>query len=98
MDAVVTILNTIFPKKILDYVKLDGCYSHPVDMDRGTCLLLPKCFWKQCGQIFLLNMFVGYPEFGYYLNRTGRPMMYSCSWPVYQIYSGIEVFLDLTWT
>jgi alpha-N-acetylgalactosaminidase len=50
----------------VDYVKLDGCYSHPVDMDRG------------------------YPEFGYYLNRTGRPMIYSCSWPVYQIYSGIE--------
>ncbi|ODM93453.1 Alpha-N-acetylgalactosaminidase [Orchesella cincta] len=50
----------------VDYVKLDGCYSHPVDMDRG------------------------YPEFGYYLNRTGRPMLYSCSWPVYQIYSGIE--------
>jgi len=50
----------------VDYVKLDGCYSHPVDMDQG------------------------YPEFGYYLNRTGRTMMYSCSWPVYQIYSGIE--------
>ncbi|XP_037069521.1 alpha-N-acetylgalactosaminidase-like, partial [Pollicipes pollicipes] len=49
----------------IDYVKLDGCYSHPKDMDRG------------------------YPEFGYYLNRTGRPMVYSCSWPVYQIYSGM---------
>jgi len=50
----------------VDYVKLDGCYSHPVDMDQG------------------------YPEFGFYLNRTGRQMIYSCSWPVYQIYSGIE--------
>ncbi|PSN57510.1 hypothetical protein C0J52_01592 [Blattella germanica] len=50
----------------VDYVKLDGCYSHPRDMDRG------------------------YPEFGYHLNRTGRPMIYSCSWPVYQIYSGMS--------
>lgn len=50
----------------VDYVKLDGCYSHPSEMDRG------------------------YPEFGYHLNRTGRPMIYSCSWPVYQIYAGMK--------
>jgi len=25
----------------------------------------------------------GYPEFGMYLNKTGRPMVYSCSWPAY---------------
>lgn len=30
----------------------------------------------------------GYPEFGRLLNRTGRPMIYSCSWPVYQEYEG----------
>ncbi|KAK3914539.1 Alpha-N-acetylgalactosaminidase [Frankliniella fusca] len=50
----------------VDYVKLDGCYAHPSEMDRG------------------------YPEFGYHLNRTGRPMIYSCSWPVYQIYAGMQ--------
>ncbi|CAG9762547.1 unnamed protein product [Ceutorhynchus assimilis] len=50
----------------VDYVKLDGCYAHPSEMDRG------------------------YPEFGYYLNRTGRQMLYSCSWPVYQIYAGMS--------
>jgi len=49
----------------VDYVKLDGCYSHPNDMDSG------------------------YPEFGYWLNQTGRPMIYACSWPVYQTYSGM---------
>nr|CAD7200120.1 unnamed protein product [Timema douglasi] len=32
---------------------------------------------------------VRYPEFGYHLNKTGRPMVYSCSWPVYQIYAGM---------
>lgn len=49
----------------VDYVKLDGCYSHPTDMDQG------------------------YPLFGFYLNQTLRPMVYSCSWPVYQTYSGM---------
>ena len=31
----------------------------------------------------------GYPEFGFWLNQTGRPMIYACSWPVYQTYSGM---------
>lgn len=48
-------------------MKLDGCYSLPLDMDTG------------------------YPDFGRHLNNTGRPMIYSCSWPVYQIYAGITV-------
>ncbi|XP_046432535.1 alpha-N-acetylgalactosaminidase isoform X2 [Neodiprion fabricii] len=50
----------------VDYIKLDGCYAHPSDMDKG------------------------YSEFGYYLNRTGRPMVYSCSWPVYQTFAGMK--------
>ncbi|KAK4326686.1 hypothetical protein Pmani_002843 [Petrolisthes manimaculis] len=50
----------------VDYVKLDGCYSHPTDMDRG------------------------YPEFGYFLNKTERPMVYSCSWPFYQILTRMQ--------
>ncbi|CAG9571827.1 unnamed protein product [Danaus chrysippus] len=50
----------------VDYVKLDGCYALPADMDHG------------------------YPEFGRQLNLTGRQMIYSCSWPVYQIYAGLQ--------
>ncbi|XP_026318115.1 alpha-N-acetylgalactosaminidase isoform X2 [Hyposmocoma kahamanoa] len=50
----------------VDYVKLDGCYALPGDMDYG------------------------YPEFGRQLNLTGKQMVYSCSWPVYQIYAGIQ--------
>ncbi|EDW12312.1 alpha-N-acetylgalactosaminidase [Drosophila mojavensis] len=50
----------------VDYVKLDGCYALPYDMDRG------------------------YTQFGRFLNRTGKAMVYSCSWPVYQIYAGIQ--------
>uniref|UniRef100_A0A034VJ62 Alpha-galactosidase n=1 Tax=Bactrocera dorsalis TaxID=27457 RepID=A0A034VJ62_BACDO len=34
------------------------------------------------------TMDAGYPEFGRLLNQTGRPMVYSCSWPVYQEYEG----------
>nr|CAD7606134.1 unnamed protein product [Timema genevievae] len=34
-----------------------------------------------------------YPEFGYHLNKTGRPMVYSCSWPVYQIYAGMACWV-----
>lgn len=33
----------------------------------------------------------GYPRFGKYLNDTGRPMVYSCSWPVYQEEIGMAV-------
>lgn len=49
----------------VDYVKLDGCYSEPIDMDKG------------------------YPEMGRYLNATGRPMVYSCSWPAYQVFTNM---------
>ncbi|XP_039226987.1 alpha-N-acetylgalactosaminidase isoform X1 [Drosophila yakuba] len=50
----------------VDYVKLDGCYALPYDMDHG------------------------YSTFGRLLNSTGKSMVYSCSWPVYQIYAGIQ--------
>ncbi|XP_072945315.1 alpha-N-acetylgalactosaminidase isoform X2 [Epargyreus clarus] len=50
----------------VDYVKLDGCYALPADMDQG------------------------YPDFGRQLNLTGKQMVYSCSWPVYQIYAGMQ--------
>lgn len=36
-----------------------------------------------------LDMDEGYPEFGRLLNKTGRPMVYSCSWPVYQEDNGM---------
>ncbi|XP_050682650.1 alpha-N-acetylgalactosaminidase-like [Leptidea sinapis] len=30
------------------------------------------------------QMDTGYPEFGKYMNESGREMVYSCSWPAYQ--------------
>ncbi|XP_048243581.1 alpha-N-acetylgalactosaminidase-like [Haliotis rufescens] len=29
------------------------------------------------------DMSVGYPTMGFFLNKTGRPILYSCSWPAY---------------
>ncbi|TMW46785.1 hypothetical protein DOY81_008135, partial [Sarcophaga bullata] len=55
----------------VDYVKLDGCYASPREMDRG------------------------YASFQQILNSTGRHMIFSCSWPVYQIYAGIQPNLSL---
>ncbi|KAL4230639.1 hypothetical protein ACF0H5_011016 [Mactra antiquata] len=36
------------------------------------------------------DMDFGYTTFGFYLNETGRPMVYSCEWPLYQSLAGIE--------
>lgn len=33
----------------------------------------------------------GYVEFGKLLNKTGRPMVYSCSWPAYQEDKGMRI-------
>jgi len=38
----------------------------------------------------LEDMDIGYPLFGHYLNKTGRPMVYSCSWPYYQQIAGMN--------
>jgi alpha-N-acetylgalactosaminidase len=43
----------------VDMLKMDGCYSHTLDMADS------------------------YPAMMHFLNETGRPIMYSCSWPAY---------------
>lgn len=79
----------------VDYVKLDGCYAHPSEMDRGIQSNPHRIMCSIFDRLTLPFYFsirpTGYPEFGYHLNRTGRPMIYSCSWPVYQIYAGMQV-------
>lgn len=35
--------------------------------------------------------YAGYAEFGKHLKNTGRPMIYSCSWPAYQEGKGMLV-------
>lgn len=37
----------------------------------------------------VVDMDAGYSKFGRFLNATGRPMVYSCSWPYYQHVKGM---------
>jgi len=65
---------------IIDHMQLDAETFAAWDVDYvklDGCNSEPK------------DMDKGYPEFGRYLNETGRPMVYSCSWPVYQEEEGI---------
>jgi len=37
------------------------------------------------------DMKTGYPQMTQYLNKTGRPIIFSCSWPDYERASGMQV-------
>lgn len=37
----------------------------------------------------------GYPKFAKALNKTGRPIVFSCSWPAYQVFMGMKVCITL---
>ncbi|XP_023241723.1 alpha-N-acetylgalactosaminidase-like isoform X2 [Centruroides sculpturatus] len=39
------------------------------------------------------DMDKGYIQMGNFLNKTGRSMLYSCSWPFYQLISGMEIII-----
>lgn len=41
------------------------------------------------------EMEYGYQAFGLFLNKTGRPMVYACEWPFYQLLAGLTVFGEL---
>jgi len=60
-----------------------GSYGH-LEVDANTfaewevdMLKLDGCY------IDVSQMPIGYPAMGKYLNATGRPIIYSCSWPAY---------------
>jgi len=40
------------------------------------------------------SMDEGYPDFGRFLNATGRPIVYSCSWPAYQQTSNYKLIAE----
>lgn len=73
----------------VDFIKLDGCYADVENMVDGQISERTKNIVN-----LIVNGYLpvsGYIEFGKYLNETKRPMVYSCSWPAYQEYSGIMV-------
>lgn len=83
----------------VDYVKLDGCYANITDMDEGKFFINFKrnqfVYSNSDDFFFFCFCALGYPEFGRLLNATGRPMVYSCSWPVYQEEEGLIVNFNL---
>lgn len=68
---------------VIDHMELDAQTFASWDVDY---VKLDGCYAD------ILQMNDGYPEFGRLLNSTGRPMVYSCSWPVYQEEEGIMVW------
>ena len=48
-----------------------------------------------------LKMDKGYPKFSRALNKTGHPVVFSCSWPAYQVYMNMTVsiywFSGISW-
>lgn len=72
---------------IIDHMELDANTFAKWDIDY---VKLDGCYSE-----YAPPMDVGYPEFGRLLNATGRPMVYSCSWPVYQEYNDTLVGVKL---
>ena len=42
--------------------------------------IMLNCSWF----VFLCHCVLAYPAMSYWLNKTGRPILFSCSWPAYQ--------------
>lgn len=65
---------------------------HTMELDAATFAKWDVDYVKLDGcYADIKDMNYGYPEFGRLLNATGRPMIYSCSWPVYQEEKGLMV-------
>ncbi|KAG1698135.1 Alpha-N-acetylgalactosaminidase [Nymphon striatum] len=68
------------------------------DYGNLTCAGYPGTFKEWKADMLKLDgcnvnvrmMDIGYPEMGAYLNKTGRPMLYSCSWPDYERGAGMK--------
>lgn len=65
----------------IDYLELDAQTFAEWGVDY---LKLDGCYSDQS------TMEEGYAKMGHYLNATGRPIVYSCSWPAYQEPLGIK--------
>ncbi|XP_053688227.1 alpha-N-acetylgalactosaminidase [Sabethes cyaneus] len=63
-----------------DYFEIDAQTFADWDVD---FIKIDGCYADE------LKMVDDYILFGKFLNKTGRPILYSCSWPAYQEYKGI---------
>lgn len=39
----------------------------------------------------VISFYIVYPQISAALNKTGRPIVFSCSWPAYQVDAGMKV-------
>ncbi|XP_015911971.1 alpha-N-acetylgalactosaminidase isoform X2 [Parasteatoda tepidariorum] len=69
---------------IIGHMKQDASMFASWDVDM---VKLDGCFTHPS------KMDEGYIEFGKFLNQTARPMIYSCSWPYYQLMSNMELLI-----
>jgi alpha-N-acetylgalactosaminidase len=67
----------------VDYLKLDGCFMDPTEFDTGNVKTPP--FSQRVNPTRIFFDFSAYPAVTQHLNRTGRPIVFSCSWPAYQV-------------
>ena len=65
----------------VDYLKLDGCNIDVEKYPIGKKLYYLTSYIK----------FSGYPQMEVALNKTGRGIVYSCSWPAYLLDDQKEV-------
>ena len=82
----------------VDYVKLDGCHSDPATMEVSRDQPYKNIlWWNMVGEIWFWSWFLmvdrqaGYAEFGAALRATGRPIVYQCEWPLYQVRQQVKV-------
>ena len=82
----------------VDYVKLDGCHSDPATMEVSRDQPYKNIlWWNMVGEIWSWSWFLvidrqaGYAEFGAALRATGRPIVYQCEWPLYQVRQQVKV-------
>lgn len=74
----------------VDFIKIDGCYADEVKMVDGKYSVYDLI--QLYNYVFFFSKLNSdYVYFGELMNQTGRPILYSCSWPAYQEYNGITV-------
>uniref|UniRef100_A0A6P7F2V3 Alpha-galactosidase n=1 Tax=Diabrotica virgifera virgifera TaxID=50390 RepID=A0A6P7F2V3_DIAVI len=83
-----------------EYIMIDDCWSSKERDSKGRLVPDPDRFPSGIKNLsdYVSNMLfiiifispVGYIEMGKHLNATGRPIVYSCSWPAYQEYKNMK--------
>ncbi|XP_013147923.1 PREDICTED: alpha-N-acetylgalactosaminidase-like isoform X2 [Papilio polytes] len=80
LSVVDTFYNDGYQEAGYEYIVIDDCWSERERDSDGR--LVPDRNRFPHGMKFISD-YVTYIKFGHYLNKTERPIVYSCSWPYY---------------